>query len=145
MRETLINNFLRISRIPRESGHEQKIADFFVNIAKENNLYYFKDENNLKTIEKGLSLGIKPENTYTISDNLKLKGKSFVITGTLNEFSRDKAQEILKSLGAKTPSAVSRNTDFVIAGENPGSKLEKAKSLGIKILDEEEFKKLIEN
>ncbi len=106
---------------------------------------YFKDENNLKTIEKGLSLGIKPENTYTISDNLKLKGKSFVITGTLNEFSRDKAQEILKSLGAKTPSAVSRNTDFVITGENPGSKLEKAKSLGIKILDEEEFKKLIEN
>ena len=105
---------------------------------------YFKNEDNIKTIEKGLSLGIKPENTYTISDNLKLKGKSFVITGTLNEFSRDKAQEILKSLGAKTPSAVSRNTDFVIAGENPGSKLEKAKSLGIKILDEEEFKKLIE-
>ena len=109
------------------------------------NIYeYFKDEDNLKTVEKGLSLGIKPENTYTISDDLKLKGKSFVITGTLNEFSRDKAQEILKSLGAKTPSAVSRNTDFVIAGENPGSKLEKAKSLGIKILDEEEFKKLIE-
>lgn len=109
------------------------------------NIYeYFKDEDNLKTVEKGLSLGIKPENTYTISDDLKLKGKSFVITGTLNEFSRDKAQEILKSLGAKTPSAVSRNTDFVIAGENPGSKLEKAKSLGIPVLSEEEFKNMIE-
>ncbi len=89
------------------------------------NIYeYFKNEDNLKIIEQGLSLGIKPENTYTISDNLKLKGKSFVITGTLAEFSRDKAQEILKSLGAKTPSAVSKNTDYVIAGENPGSKLE---------------------
>ena len=108
------------------------------------NIYeYFNDEDNLKTIEKGFSLGIKPENTYTISDNLKLKGKSFVITGTLEEFSRDKAQEILKSLGAKTPSAVSRNTDFVIAGENPGSKLEKAKSLGIPVLSEEEFKEMI--
>jgi len=109
------------------------------------NIYeYFKDEDNLKIIEKGLSLGINPKNTYTISDNLKLKGKSFVITGTLNEFSRDKAQEILKSLGAKTPSAVSRNTDYVIAGENPGSKLEKAKSLGIPVLSEEEFKDMIE-
>ncbi len=110
------------------------------------NIYeYFKNKDNLKTIEEGLSLGIKPENTYTISDNLKLKGKSFVITGTLAEFSRDKAQEILKSLGAKTPSSVSRNTDFVIAGENPGSKLEKAKALGIKILTEEEFKNMLEN
>lgn len=106
---------------------------------------YFKNENNLKTIEQGLSLGINPENTYTISDNLKLKGKSFVITGTLAEFSRDKAQEILKSLGAKTPSAVSRNTDYVIAGENPGSKLEKAKALGITVLSEEEFKNMLEN
>lgn len=110
------------------------------------NIYeYFKNEDNLKTIEQGLSLGIKPENTYTISDNLKLKGKSFVITGTLAEFSRDKAQEILKSLGAKTPSAVSRNTDYVIAGENPGSKLEKAKALGVPVLSEEEFKNMLEN
>lgn len=52
MRETLINNFLRISKIPRESGHEEKIADFFVNVAKENNLYYFKDENNNVLIKK---------------------------------------------------------------------------------------------
>ncbi len=52
MRENLINNFLRISKIPRESGHEEKIAEFFVNVAKENNLYYFKDENNNVLIKK---------------------------------------------------------------------------------------------
>ena len=110
------------------------------------NIYeYFHNEENIKKKKKGLELGIKPENAYTISDNLKLKGKSFVITGTLNEFSRDKAQEILKSLGAKTPSSVSRNTDYVIAGENPGSKLDKAKSLGITVLSEEEFKKMVED
>ena len=51
-RKTIINNFLRISKIPRKSGHEEKIADFFVNIAKENNLYYFKDENNNVLIKK---------------------------------------------------------------------------------------------
>ena len=108
------------------------------------NIYeFFHDKNNIKTIERGLKLGVKPVNTYTISDNLKLKGKSFVITGTLVEFSRDKAQEILKSLGAKTPSSVSKNTDYVIAGENPGSKLDKAKALGITVLNEEEFKEMI--
>lgn len=52
MRETLINNFLRISKIPRESGHEEKIANFFVNVAMANNLYYFKDENNNVLIKK---------------------------------------------------------------------------------------------
>ncbi len=52
MRKTLINNFLRISKIPRESCHEEKIANFFVNIAKENNLYYFKDEYNNILIKK---------------------------------------------------------------------------------------------
>ena len=76
-------------------------------------------------------------------EDLKLKGLSFVLTGTLEEFSRDKAQEILKSLGAKTPNSVSKNTDYVIAGANAGSKLTKAQNLGIKIINEEEFKKLI--
>lgn len=108
------------------------------------NIYdFFHDKNNLDIIKRGLELGVNPENTYTISDNLKLKGKAFVITGTLVEFSRDKAQEILKSLGAKTPSSVSKNTDYVIAGENPGSKLDKAKALGIPVLSEEEFKNMI--
>lgn len=60
MRETLINNFLRISKIPRESGHEEKIADFFVNVAKENNLYYFKDENNNVLIKKKGNIISKP-------------------------------------------------------------------------------------
>lgn len=60
MRETLINNFLRISKIPRESGHEEKIADFFVNVAKENNLYYFKDENDNVLIKKKGNINSKP-------------------------------------------------------------------------------------
>lgn len=104
---------------------------------------YFRNEENLKAIDKVLSLGLKPENTYRREEDLKLKGLSFVLTGTLEEFSRDKAQEILKSLGAKTPNSVSKNTDYVIAGANAGSKLTKAQNLGIKIINEEEFKKLI--
>ena len=104
---------------------------------------YFHNEQNLKTLDEVLKLGLVLENTYRKEENLKFKGLSFVLTGTLEEFSRDKAQEILKSLGAKTPNSVSKNTNYVIAGANAGSKLTKAQNLGIKILNEQEFKELI--
>lgn len=108
------------------------------------NIYeYFKNEENLNIIKRAIDAGLKLENNYKISENLKLKGQSFVITGTLENYSRDEAQRILKSLGAKTPSSVSKNTNFVIAGSNPGSKIDKAKSLNIPILSEEDFIKLI--
>ena len=106
---------------------------------------YFHNEQNLKTLDEVLKLGLVLENTYRKEENLKFKGLSFVLTGTLEEFSRDKAQEILKSLGAKTPNSVSKNTNYVIAGANAGSKLTKAQNLGIKILSEQEFKELISN
>lgn len=110
------------------------------------NIYdYFKNEENLAVLKRALDAGIILENPYTISENLKLKGQSFVITGTLEKFSRDEAQNILKSLGAKTPNSVSKNTTYVIAGSNPGSKFDKAKELNIPILSEEEFIGLIES
>ena len=104
---------------------------------------YFHNEQNLKTLDEVLKLGLVPENTYKKEENLKFKGLSFVLTGTLEEFSRERAQEILKSLGAKTPNSVSKNTNYVIAGANAGSKLTKAQNLGIKIINEQEFKELI--
>lgn len=104
---------------------------------------YFHNEQNLKTLDEALKLGLVPENTYKKEENLKFKGLSFVLTGTLEEFSRERAQEILKSLGAKTPNSVSKNTNYVIAGANAGSKLTKAQNLGIKIINEQEFKELI--
>ena len=75
MRETLINNFLRISKIPRESGHEEKIADFFVNVAKENNLYYFKDENNNVLIKKKGNINSKPIALQAHLDMVCVKSK----------------------------------------------------------------------
>lgn len=75
MRETLINNFLRISKIPRESEHEEKIADFFVNVAKENNLYYFKDENNNVLIKKKGNIDSKPIALQAHLDMVCVKSK----------------------------------------------------------------------
>ncbi len=75
MRETLINNFIRISKIPRESGHEEKIADFFVNVAKENNLYYFKDGNNNVLIKKKGNINSKPIALQAHLDMVCVKSK----------------------------------------------------------------------
>ncbi len=73
-----------------------------------------------------------------------LEGKTIVVTGTLSRWSREEVKELIHELGGKPSSSVSRKTDFVIVGENPGSKFEKAKQLGVPTLTEEEFVKLIE-
>ncbi len=108
------------------------------------NIYdYFRSEENMKIMKRALDAGVEPENSYVISGDLKLKGRAYVITGTLENYSRDEAQGILKSLGAKTPGSVSKNTTAVIAGANPGSKIDKARALNIPVLSEEEFVELI--
>jgi DNA ligase (NAD+) len=65
--------------------------------------------------------------------------KTFVLTGTLSGFSREEAGEKITSLGGKVTSAISNKTDFVVAGDKPGSKLDKAKTFGVKIINEKEF------
>ena len=72
----------------------------------------------------------------------KAEGKTFVLTGTLAGLTRDEAKAKIREIGGSVSSSVSKNTDFVVAGENPGSKYDKAKKLGVKILDEEEFMKI---
>ena len=73
----------------------------------------------------------------------KLQGKTFVFTGALKTTTREEASEKVRLLGGKVSWSVSRNTDFVVVGENPGSKYEKVKKLGVKTITEEEFLKMI--
>lgn len=73
----------------------------------------------------------------------KFEGKTFVLTGTLENYSRNEAKEIIESLGGKVSSSVSKKTSFVLAGEEAGSKLEKAMNLGVKVINEKEFLELI--
>ncbi|MFN3873223.1 MAG: NAD-dependent DNA ligase LigA [Ignavibacterium sp.] len=106
---------------------------------------FFSDKHNLELIEKLKKAGLRfsTEQKKPVKDNF-FKDKTFVLTGTLLSFSRDEAAERIKKLGGKTASSVSKNTDYVIAGEKAGSKLDKAKSLGVKILNEDDFLKLLE-
>jgi DNA ligase (NAD+) len=75
--------------------------------------------------------------------NTQIAGKTFVLTGTLSSLDRDEARRLIKNSGGEVSSAVSSNTDFVVAGENPGSKYNKAKELRVTILSENEFLRLI--
>ena len=103
---------------------------------------YFNNERNLKCLDEFKALGINPvQEVEQVSDILK--GKTVVLTGTLQNMTRDEAQAVIKSLGGKPSSSVSKNTSFVIAGENPGLKFDKAKNLGVIILTEEEFLEMI--
>ena len=106
-------------------------------------LKYFADAHNLGIIQKLREAGLKfkvEEETGTG----KLEGLSFVLTGTLDSMSRNEAKERIIKLGGKFLSAVSSKTDYVVVGENPGSKFDKAKKLGVKTIGEDEFLKLIE-
>lgn len=105
---------------------------------------FFSDNNNLKLIEKLKKAGLKFKIDEIKITSDKLKGKSFVLTGTLSTMSREEAKEKIISLGGHVLSAVSKNTNYVIVGDNPGSKFDKAKKLGITILTEEDFLKMIE-
>lgn len=103
---------------------------------------YFHDDNNLKLLDELKSLGLNPTAKAKPKSN-KLAGKTFVLTGTLENMTRDEASDIIKSNGGKTSSSVSKKTDFVLAGVNAGSKLDKAQNLGVIILTENDFLEMI--
>ncbi len=107
---------------------------------------FFSNKNNLRMIKDLRKAGLNFELRKDITKSALQKdsffyGKNFVLTGTLSEFTREEAGEKIEQFGGKVTSSVSKNTDYVLAGEKAGSKLDKAEKLGVKILGEEEFKK----
>ncbi len=103
---------------------------------------WFQDKSNLKFIDK-LENKIKIESEKSSQSSEKLSGKSFVITGSLESMSRDEAKAKIRELGGDVSESVSLKTGYVVVGSEPGSKADKAKKLGVKTLDEQEFLKLI--
>jgi DNA ligase (NAD+) len=103
---------------------------------------FFRDKKNKESIERLKKAGVTVIEPKAKGKG-KLAGKTFVFTGALKSFERDEARNIVESMGGMTTSSVSKKVDFVVVGEDPGSKFDKAKELGIKTLTEEEFKKMI--
>lgn len=104
---------------------------------------FFSDKHNLKLIEELKKAGLNFNSEKREIIQSAITGKTFVLTGTLSTFSRDEAGARIIALGGKVASSVSKNTEFVVAGEKAGSKLSKAESLGVKVLDESAFLELL--
>jgi DNA ligase (NAD+) len=103
---------------------------------------FVNDKKNRSEIEKLLEKGVKPKSIQA-QGGTKLQGKTFVITGTLPSLSRDEAANLIRSHGGKVTGSVSKNTDYLVVGEEAGSKLTKARELGVKELSEQQLKNLI--
>ncbi len=121
-----------------------KIPEFGEKMAK-SLCVFFEQEQTRDTIAKLQAAGVnlKSSGKRELKDN-RFEGLTFVLTGTLPTYGRNEASKIIESLGGKTSGSVSKKTSFVLAGEEAGSKLDKARELGIKIIGEEEFKNMIE-
>lgn len=105
---------------------------------------FFSQEQNRGLIARLSQGGVVSKRVQQSKRNV-FQAKTFVFTGTLHSFSRERAAEAVASLGGRVSTSVSAKTDFVVAGGDPGAKIEKARSLGVTVLTEEEFSKLLES
>ena len=127
----------------RESSLEELTAIEGVGEVVAESVYnWFRDAENKKLLERLLE-HVRIQKTEQKAFSSRLSGKTFVLTGTLPTLSRDEAKEIIRANGGSVSSSVSKKTDYVVAGEEAGTKLDEAKKLGVKVLSEEQFKALI--
>jgi DNA ligase (NAD+) len=111
-------------------------------VVAENIYLFFQQAHNNQVVKKLINAGVSWE-VIQKSNNLPLTDKTFVLTGSMIKYTRDEARDLLQNLGATVANSVSKNTSFVVAGSEAGSKLDKAEKLGVTVLDEEEFLQLL--
>ncbi|MDD3190419.1 MAG: NAD-dependent DNA ligase LigA [Candidatus Pacebacteria bacterium] len=138
---TLGEKFSSLENIKKASLEELEAAEDIGPKVAESIFDYFRNEENLELVEKMLKAGVEISQDAKVSR--KLDGLSFVLTGSLESYGREEAKEAIRNLGGQMSSSISKNTDYLIAGENPGSKFQKAQELGVKILSEKEFLEMI--
>ncbi len=121
----------------------QEVADVGPTVAKHINTF-FTQQHNVDVVHQLREAGIKWDKVVKSNQRLRLQDLTCVLTGTLESMSRDKAKHKLQGLGAKVTSNISKKTDYLVSGREPGSKLQKALDLGVKVIDEAEFLVLLE-
>ena len=104
---------------------------------------WFQNDKNRELVKKLLSVGVRPKSYKLQTTNYKLRGATFVLSGGLEMLTRAEAKTRIRALGGDISETVSKKTDYVVAGTDPGSKLENAKKLGVKVIDEREFLTLL--
>ena len=139
----LIKNFGGIEEISAASFEDLKNVSDIGEITANHIKNYFADAENQKLLLELKNLGLNLKAEEKVAD-LKFAGKIFVVTGKLEKYTREEITKKIEEVGGEVKNSVSKKTDFVIVGEDAGSKLQKAQELGIKILSEEDFEKLLE-
>jgi len=146
--EVLADNFTSVNDLASASFDKLvAIPEIGPRIAESINSF-FREKRNQAVIKKLLDAGVKMEQEKKVEGEVspntsKLKGLTFVFTGALSQLTRSEAENIVKSMGGRASSSVSKKTDYVVVGESPGGKHDKAKELGVKIISEDEFKRLV--
>jgi DNA ligase (NAD+) len=138
----LATHFGTLQRFHDASGEELELVPDIGPVVSRSIVHWFSLAHNKKLLEKFMRAGIEIQPEQGVTEG-QLSGKTFVVTGTLESMSRDQAKDAIRARGGTVSESVSRKTSFVVAGSDPGSKREKALSLGVPVLDEEAFLKLI--
>jgi len=139
----LVNTFKSLENIKNAKFEELVEIQDVGDVVAQDIVEFFNEEKVLNTINELLQLGVNP--VYEEKETIEslFQGKTVVVTGTLKDYTRNSIKEKFEILGAKVSGSVSKKTDYVLAGEEAGSKLQKALDLGVKVISEEEFKKMI--
>ncbi len=139
--QLLASRYNSIDELAKASEDELKQIEGLGDKSAESIVTFFSTEENQKLIERLKEIGVKTKEEK--KHGLPLEGKKFVFTGGLSTLSRPEASDLVKQKGGIVTSSVSKDIDYVVVGDKPGSKYEKAKKMNLKIIDEEEFKKIV--
>ncbi len=143
--DDLAKQFHNLDKLMQATEEEINSVENIGPVVSKSVYEYFHTKENLKYVDKLLKNGVVIEPYKPQATSYKLSGKTFVVTGTLESMSRDEAKKKIKALGGKVSESVSKLTDYVVVGENPGSKVDKATQLGVQILNEQEFLNILNN
>ncbi len=142
--KNLAEHFLTLDAIKNANEEDLQAVNDVGEIVAKHTVYFFRQPHNLEVIDALIKAGIHwPAISPKEQQSLPLAGKTYVLTGSLSQMKRNDAKQALQSLGAKVSGSVSKNTDYVVAGEAAGSKLTKAQELDITVIDEDELVALL--
>ncbi|MGD0323975.1 MAG: NAD-dependent DNA ligase LigA [Terriglobia bacterium] len=141
--QLLADHFASLDKLAKASEEELLEVEEVGPRVAESILEFFREPRNLKVIEKLRKARLQFESAKVHKPEGNLAGKQFVLTGTLPRYSRDEAKKMIEEAGGRVTGSVSKKTDYVVVGADPGSKLDKARSLGVKTIEEGELLKLL--
>ncbi|CCU77792.1 DNA ligase [Halanaerobium saccharolyticum subsp. saccharolyticum DSM 6643] len=140
----LAKNFDSIEQIKEATAEELEDIDEIGPVIAESIVGFFQERHNRDLLSRLKQAGIRLEKENTAENEKFLNGQKFVFTGSLNNYTRSEVKDLVEKAGGRAVSSVSSKTDYLVIGDNPGSKYDKAKQLGVEILSEAEFKEMIE-